>query len=162
METYSNFRKNSLADFHKIIQIAYSWDNDYLHKFHIYGKDYGVSYPGGIYFSDDAHKIYIEDFRFEEGDKITYEYNFFESWKVDIRMEKVDQAVKQTLPLCLKGNGMHNVSKYDEADATINLAKACLDAGEKATFGDILPQIEAFKATHFNQKYINRRLETEI
>jgi hypothetical protein len=31
--------KISLADLHRIIQIAMGWDNDYLHCFHIYGKD---------------------------------------------------------------------------------------------------------------------------
>jgi len=34
----------SLADFHHIIQTAYRWDDDHLHRFHIYGKDYGIGY----------------------------------------------------------------------------------------------------------------------
>ncbi len=43
----------SLADFHHIIQIVFGWDNDHLHRFHIYGKDYGIAYLGGTSFSDD-------------------------------------------------------------------------------------------------------------
>jgi len=38
--------KTSLADLHHIIQIAMGWDNDYLHSFHIYGKD-GFYYKSG-------------------------------------------------------------------------------------------------------------------
>ena len=33
----------SLADLHHMIQIVNGWDDDHLHCFHIYGKDYGVN-----------------------------------------------------------------------------------------------------------------------
>ena len=68
----------SLANLHHAIQIVYQWDNDYLHQFHIHGKDFGISYIGGIIFSDNPHKVYLNDFGFDIGDKFTYEYNFFE------------------------------------------------------------------------------------
>jgi hypothetical protein len=64
----------SLAQLHHIIQIAYGWDDEHLHQFHIYGKDYGISYAGGIGFSDDAHKVLLDHFKFDVGDKFTYEY----------------------------------------------------------------------------------------
>ncbi|MBP8253599.1 MAG: plasmid pRiA4b ORF-3 family protein [Citrobacter sp.] len=38
----------SLAALHYIIQIAQGWGDDHLHQFHIYGKNYGISYEGGI------------------------------------------------------------------------------------------------------------------
>jgi hypothetical protein len=34
----------SLADFHHIIQISMRWDDEHLHQFKIYAKDYGVDY----------------------------------------------------------------------------------------------------------------------
>ncbi|MGL6011118.1 MAG: IS1096 element passenger TnpR family protein [Shewanella oncorhynchi] len=34
----------SLATLHFIFQIVQSWGGDHLHQFHIYGKDYGISY----------------------------------------------------------------------------------------------------------------------
>ena len=49
-----------------------------LHQFHIYGKDYGLYYAGGILFSDDARQVFLNDFDFDVSDKFTYEYNFFE------------------------------------------------------------------------------------
>ena len=61
----------SLAQLHNIIQIAYNWDDEYLHQFHIYGKDYGLSYAGGILFSDDARQVFLKDFEFDAGDKFT-------------------------------------------------------------------------------------------
>lgn len=41
-----------LAELHHILQATFQWDNDYLHQFHIYGKDYGIGYVGGILFRD--------------------------------------------------------------------------------------------------------------
>ena len=42
----------TIADLHHILQIAMGWENLHLHKFDIYGKEYGISYAGGIGFSD--------------------------------------------------------------------------------------------------------------
>ncbi|WP_340618062.1 IS1096 element passenger TnpR family protein [Xenorhabdus entomophaga] len=44
----------SLATFHYIIQIAQGWQDDHLHQFRIYGKNYGISYSGGIGFPDNC------------------------------------------------------------------------------------------------------------
>ena len=38
----------SLAQFHHVILIAMGWDDDFLNKFRIYGKEYGIHYPGGF------------------------------------------------------------------------------------------------------------------
>ncbi len=43
----------SLAALHFIFQIVQGWGDDHLHQFHIYGKDYGISYEGGIGFVDN-------------------------------------------------------------------------------------------------------------
>ncbi|MED8094750.1 IS1096 element passenger TnpR family protein [Escherichia coli] len=40
----------SLAALHFIIQIIQGWGDDYLHQFHIYGKDYGITYEGALVF----------------------------------------------------------------------------------------------------------------
>ncbi|MGM1120132.1 IS1096 element passenger TnpR family protein [Escherichia coli] len=40
----------SLAALHFIIQIIQRWGDDHLHQFHIYGKDYGITYEGALVF----------------------------------------------------------------------------------------------------------------
>ena len=67
----------SLAMLHDSIQIINGWDDTYLNQFRIFGKDYGVYHDGGISFNDNAHSVYVDDFKFDVGDKVTYEYNFF-------------------------------------------------------------------------------------
>ena len=80
---------SSLADLHAIIQLAMGWDDDYLHRFHIYGKDYGISYTGGLWLSDNLHTVTLEDFDFDIGDRFTYTYNFYDHWLSDIRIEAI-------------------------------------------------------------------------
>ncbi|CAD5758136.1 prophage protein [Escherichia coli] len=74
----------SLAALHFIIQIIQGWSDDHLHQFHIYGKDYGITYDGSIGFPDNPFQVVIDDFEFDVGDRFTYEYNFFEHWIHDV------------------------------------------------------------------------------
>lgn len=152
----------SLADLHQIIQIVNGWENEYLHQFHIYGKDYGIAYEGGVMFSDNAYTIYMDFFEFDLGDKFTYEYNFFEHWLVDIRIEKIEESASQLSIYCLKGNGMPGSNKSDEIEHTLNLLKAISNADSSTTVGDIRPLVEALNAVKFNRRYTNKRLQTEM
>lgn len=152
----------SLAQLHQIIQITNQWDDDYLHQFHIYGKDYGISYVGGIAFADNARQVFLEDFGFDIGDKFTYEYNFFEHWIVDIRIENIKEETSPSLVYCIKGNGMPEVSKHDEVEPTLNLLKAIINADETTTVGDIRSLIDALNSVKFNRHLVNRRLQTEL
>ena len=51
----------SLATLHFIIQIIQDWDDDHLHQFHIYSKDYGITYDGSIGFPDNPFQIVIDE-----------------------------------------------------------------------------------------------------
>ena len=96
---------STIADLHYCIQIAMGWDDEHLHEFIIRGKSYGTPYIGGIDFSDNAKQVYLSSFKFRIKEKFTYEYNFFDHWKHEIRLEKqlpIDK--KKTYPLCIGGN----------------------------------------------------------
>ena len=93
-----------------------------LHQFHIYGKDYGLYYAGGILFSDDARQVFLNDFDFDVSDKFTYEYNFFEHTCVDIRIEDIKDGSAQPSVYCMKGNGMPGANKYDEIALEFEIA----------------------------------------
>ena len=135
----------SLAKLHHIIQIVYDWDDEHLHQFHIYGKDYGISYVGGLAFADNAHKVFLDDFDFNIGDKFTYEYNFFVSCLVDVRIERIKDEPSLTAIHCVKGNGMPGANKYDEVEPTLNLLKAIANADETITVSDIRPLVETIR-----------------
>ena len=152
----------SLAQLHQIIQIANQWDDEYLHQFHIYGKKYGIGYVGGVLFSDDAYQVFLDDFAFDVGDKFTYEYNFFEHWVVDIRIEEISQPLSEPAVFCIKGNRLPGISKHDELEPTFKLLEAIANVDEKTTVGDIRPFVEALNAVKFNRRQINHLLSTEL
>jgi hypothetical protein len=43
--------ESSIAQLHDIIQFAFGWSDSHLHRFRIHGRDYGVSRPGGPWWS---------------------------------------------------------------------------------------------------------------
>jgi len=155
----------SLAQLHQTIQIAFGWDDDHLHQFHIYGKDYGIYHDGGLMFDDDPYQVYLDDFEFDPLDKFTYEYNFFEHWLVDVRIENIEELSVSDFSInCIKGNGMLGVNKHDEIKATLDLfeaiAKAIVETDKKITVDDLRPFADAVNAVRFNRHSINQHLRT--
>ena len=105
----------TIADLHYILQIAFDWDNDHLHRFEIYGKDYGIGYVGGMSFSDNPHQVQLNDFKFRKGEKFFYEYNFFESWKHLIRVEDILKLdLEKKYPICTGGKNLIPTEDYRE------------------------------------------------
>ncbi len=95
---------STIVDLHYILQIAFSWNNSYLHQFVIRGKCYGISWDGGICFSDNPHKVKLKDFHFRTKERFIYEYNFFSDWQFEIRIEKtLPLNPKKTYPVCIGG-----------------------------------------------------------
>ena len=153
----------SLAYLHSVIQIIYDWENENLHRFRIYGKDYGISYSGGMSFADDARKVYIDDFKFDVGDKFVYEYNFFKHWILDLRVEKIKES-KLALFECeiVSGNNMFGVTKYDKDRAFFRCINFLAKADPKTPMIKVMPYIEVLNKVVFNKKYMNLRLKKEI
>jgi hypothetical protein len=94
----------TIADLHSTIQIAFGWTDSHLHRFVIYGKDYGVAQSGGIHFADDSTRVCLRDFRFRLNTWFRYEYDLDDCWQHQIRLEQIlpcDPA--RTYPVCIGG-----------------------------------------------------------
>lgn len=95
---------STIADLHYTLQIAFGWNDTYLHKFSLRGKDYGIAYSGGISFSDNPHKVKLRDLNLRLKERFVYEYNFFVHWEVEVRLEKmVVSDPRKTYPVCSEG-----------------------------------------------------------
>lgn len=155
----------SLADLHHIVQITMGWDNDYLHCFHIYGEDYGIAYDGGMSFSHNARRVFIDDFEFDVGDRFTYTYNFTIDWLCDIRIERIEQTSKK-VPWCIGGSGRQGDDaryyKTDELIAMVDVIAQVAKANETTTVGDFLPLIEYYEAVRFSRQAVNKQLMESI
>ena len=79
----------TIADLHYTIQIAMGWSDSHLNRFHIHGKDYGVAHEGGIWFDDNPEKVHLAGFGFRLREHFLYEYDFYDLWEHDVRLEKV-------------------------------------------------------------------------
>ena len=49
--------QTTIARLHTILQTAFGWSGEHLHRFVIHGTEYGISSVGGPGFRDDARKI---------------------------------------------------------------------------------------------------------
>ena len=47
----------SLAELHDILQTAFDWSGEHLHRFLIHGAAYGIPHLGGIVFLEDARRV---------------------------------------------------------------------------------------------------------
>jgi len=95
---------NSLADLHHAIQITCDWSDDFLHQFNIHGKTIGVSRIHGPSYSNSAGRVTLASLELREKERFVYEYNFFDNWQLEIRLEKkCDLDTQRHYPFCIAG-----------------------------------------------------------
>lgn len=138
--------------------IFHGWGDDHLHQFHIYGKDYGISYEGGLCFPDNPYRVVIDYFDFSPDDRFTNEYNFFDNWLHDVRVESIHSNSNLKTPFCLSGYGMPSATLADEADKMLAFLDAITNADESTTVGDIRSFIDDLDAVRFNRNKTNTQL----
>lgn len=95
----------TIADLHYSLQIVMGWTDSHLHRFHIHGKDYGVAHEGGIWFDDNPEKVRLGGFGFRLRERFLYEYDFYDLWQHDVRLEKVLPWRSRQCPVCTGGHG---------------------------------------------------------
>jgi hypothetical protein len=95
----------TIAELHEILQSAFDWSGEHLHRFLIHGAAYGIRCLGGIVFREDARRVPLSRFGLHCGERFRFEYDFTADWTLDIRLEKAlpfDQ--NRALPLCIGGS----------------------------------------------------------
>ena len=95
----------TIAELHEILQSAFDWSGERLHRFLIHGAAYGIRCLGGIGFREDARRVPLSRFVLHCGEHFRYEYDFMADWTLDIRLEKAlpfDQD--RALPSCIGGS----------------------------------------------------------
>jgi hypothetical protein len=96
--------ETSVADLHEILQTAFGWSDEHLHRFTIHAVEYRLWRPGSAGFSRDAGQVRLGDFGFRRGERFTYEYNFFAGWRHDIRVgEILPRSPRRRYPSCTGG-----------------------------------------------------------
>ncbi|HWS33340.1 MAG TPA: plasmid pRiA4b ORF-3 family protein [Actinoplanes sp.] len=91
----------SLAELHRLIQIAFGWNDGHLHVFETAYGDFGVADEE---LGHRAEKpVTLEQVAPEPGDKFRYVYDFGDDWQHDILVEKVLDRQDGDYPRCTGG-----------------------------------------------------------
>src|SRR4029453_12351409 len=72
--------ETSLADLHKILQLAFGWSGFYLYEFCIHGKTFSSN-------TVDPRSVCLGDFQLRPAERFRYRYNFLAFWESDLRLE---------------------------------------------------------------------------
>jgi Plasmid pRiA4b ORF-3-like protein len=96
--------ETSIAGLHAILQAAFGWGDEHLHRFTIHAVEYGLWRPGSAGFSRDARQVPLAGFGLRPGERFTYEYDFFAGWRHDIRVEEIlTRSPSRRYPACTGG-----------------------------------------------------------
>jgi len=180
----------SIAELHEILQNAFGWSGEHLHRFLIHGTAYGIPCLGGVVFREDARRVPLSRFRLHCGERFGYEYDFMADWKLDIRLERaLPFNPNRALPSCIGGSraappedcaGALDYLKrldwhrsnlpIDELNIMAEAMRRFLDSdGNRHAIGDLDELREAvdrvkayqdFQPDKFDQRELNRRLRT--
>lgn len=94
----------TLTDFHFIIQIVMGWNCKHLHQFITNNTYYGTIALEDIDDLEDENTYIISQLMQKEGDSIIYEYDFGDSWKHTIILEKIlPHNISVNPVICIKG-----------------------------------------------------------
>jgi DNA invertase Pin-like site-specific DNA recombinase len=70
----------TLAGLHEILQVAFGWSGEHLHRFVIHGADYDAH---------DLRAVRLVELRLRETERFVYDYDFTGFWRHDIRVEQI-------------------------------------------------------------------------
>ena len=79
----------TLSELHQILQVVMGWENYHLHQFRIRGTDFGEPDPDFGSGIKDDRRVKLRQVVFGEKEKFIYEYDFGDSWKHEILVEKI-------------------------------------------------------------------------
>jgi hypothetical protein len=95
----------SLLKLHDILQIVMGWEDYHLHMYTIQGSIYGnlADDEFGELGTIDEARVKLRQVIFREGQRLSYEYDFGDSWDHTLRVEKILSQEGIRYPWCLKG-----------------------------------------------------------
>ena len=94
----------TVAGLHAVLQTAFGWGGEHLHRFVIHGVEYGIGYAGGVGFRDDPHRIHLADLGLRPTERFVYDDDFTAGWRLDLRLEQILAAeAGRVYPRCTGG-----------------------------------------------------------
>ena len=163
----------TLHDLHDVIQCVFEWDDSHPYDFAVppggkltqkalhEAKRYTLLPPGYINPDDDlerpADKTIIGQIFTPECKQIIYEYDFGDSWKHLVKLEKrTERGDPNHIPLCLAGE---NAGPVDDIGGIYGYYQR-VDDLENGDEEAIMWLGKNFDLTRFDLEAVNKRLQT--
>jgi len=167
---------STIADLHHTLQIAMGWEDFHLHQFIIRGKRYGISRIGGIVFSDNAHQVQLSNLRLRVNERFLYEYDFYDLWQHEIRLEKqLPFDLTKIYPVCTGGaraappedcGGSWAFLELQQKYNEWYIAQRIVEIFETDSIGEYREELKTFqywlKADKFDRRSVNQRLKQYV
>jgi hypothetical protein len=91
----------TLADLHRVLQVAMGWRDTHLHQFEIAGELIGIPDPEISRPLTDESKVCLVDVALEKT-RFRYEYDFGDMWRHEVVVDRVSRDVESEVR-CLDG-----------------------------------------------------------
>jgi Plasmid pRiA4b ORF-3-like protein len=176
----------TLAQLHLMLQILFDWCDEHLHRFHIFGKDYGSD-------GADTRTVRLSGFGFHPGERFRYVYNYWADWQCDIRLEAVLPVEPDRFyPVCTGGQrpappepvhdawtylellDEHRVPPFEAILTLADMAQAMLEAPAGVSIREAVGDLDAireamdhletydqFQPSAFKRRHINAQLRQQ-
>lgn len=156
--------KNSISFFelHHTIQLAMGWENYHLYEFRV--NNYRIGEPEEDFGDNskviDAKKITLEEALSSEIETFSYEYDFGDSWRHEITVEKIIPLDnKIDYPICLDGKMNCPPEDCGGVPGYYHLLEILADKNNPERNEMIEWLGEVYNPTYFNLEQINYNLE---
>jgi len=89
----------TIAGLQAVLQIAFGWGGEHLHRFLIHGVEYGIGYAG-----DDPHRVHVAELSLRPTERFVNDYDFTDGWRLDLPLEQILPAgAGRVYPRCTGG-----------------------------------------------------------
>jgi Plasmid pRiA4b ORF-3-like protein len=88
---------------HRILQVAFSWKDRHLHEFKVGTVYFGVPDDDDPPPHIDEKHVRLYQLVHEPGERLTYLYDFGDSWEHDLVLEDMRAEESPVTPICLDG-----------------------------------------------------------
>lgn len=93
----------TLGELHTVLQTAFGWSDEHLHRFTVHGVEYALPREG-VGCCRSARTVTLARFGLRVGERFVYEYDFYDAWRHDIRVEQIHLRLPgRRYPVCTGG-----------------------------------------------------------
>lgn len=87
----------TLAELHRLVQAAFGWSGEHLHRFTVRGTEYAAGDGQGLWAAQNADSVGLGSLGLRVRERFTYDYAFFANlctWRHDLRVQAIERLAQ--------------------------------------------------------------------